>query len=50
MRYVMFSICGVGGILSGTPQGGDVDYDITDFSLVENEYYYQPQGKLSFCV
>jgi hypothetical protein len=50
IRYVMFSICGVGGVLSATPRGGAVEYDTTDFSLVENAYYYLPEGKRSFCV
>jgi hypothetical protein len=50
IRYVMFSICGVRGVLSELPEGDAVDYDTTDFSLVGSAYYYRADGKLSFCV
>jgi hypothetical protein len=48
IRYVMFAVCGVGGDLSGTPNGPAVDYENTE--IAQNTYYYRPSGKLSFCV
>ena len=50
IRYVMFAICGSQGDLSITPNGPAVDYEITEIPNNQNTYYYQPSGKLSFCV
>jgi len=47
LRFVMFCICGARGDLSATPDGPPVDYDSTSFSDV---YYYNPSGKISYCV
>ena len=50
IRYVMFTICGARGHLLTKPNGPSVDYDKTEIAEAENTYYYQPLGKLSFCV
>ena len=50
IRYVMFTICGARGHLLTRPNGPSVDYDKTEIADAENTYYYQPLGKLSFCV
>jgi hypothetical protein len=45
----MYSICGARGDLSTMPKGPVVDYETT--TLVDDVvYYYQPSGKLSFCM
>jgi hypothetical protein len=47
IRYVMFSICGVGGDLLTTLNGLPVDYNRTEFADTENTYYYRPFGNPS---
>jgi hypothetical protein len=47
IRYVMFSICGLGGDPLTTLNGLPVDYNRTEFADTENAYYYRPFGNLS---
>jgi hypothetical protein len=48
LRFMMYSICGAPGEISATPRGDPVEYDSTE--LAEVRYYYEPQGKLCFCM
>ena len=50
IRYVLFAICGARGNLCTTPNGHEVNYEITEISNHESTYYYRPSGKLSFYV
>lgn len=43
LRYVTFTVCGVQGDLSETPNGCCVNYSISHDAIVLN-YYYTPQG------
>jgi hypothetical protein len=46
LRFVMYAICGTPGNISATPDGDEVEYDLTELAGVNNEYYYQ--GKVLF--
>ena len=50
MCYVISNICEAHDVLSTIPNGPPVDYDRTEFVDTKIKYYYQPLGRLSFCV
>ena len=44
LRFVTFTVCGVQGDLSETPNGHHVNYS-TSYSAIAPDYYYTPQGE-----
>jgi hypothetical protein len=50
IQYTMFAICGARGDLLTKPNGPAVNYEDIEIANENNQYYYRPSGKLSFCV
>lgn len=47
LRFVTFTVCGVQGDLSETPNGCPVNYDTSLAAIIDTKnYYYTPQGNI----
>ncbi|EDR02529.1 uncharacterized protein LACBIDRAFT_332334 [Laccaria bicolor S238N-H82] len=44
LRFLLFTICGVRGDLTTTPNGPPVDYDASTVDNMEEAYYFAPEG------
>ena len=44
LRFLLFTICGVRGELTTTPNGPPVDYDTSTLDNMDEAYYFAPEG------
>ncbi|KZP03416.1 hypothetical protein FIBSPDRAFT_969020 [Athelia psychrophila] len=48
LRFITFTVCGVRGDLSATPNGHPVDYGNIPHADIAQAYYYTPEGDYNF--